>query len=303
MSSVFKWALVGDLQIPYENKRAVALWFKAMKLWKPDAIDFVGDIDDQLEYSRFSDGTTDEFFNKLKAMERENDKAQVEYEKAVAKADAKVSAGTDLMVAVQVPIKHDINPLPFVKKNAQGAREFYEAVRKQHKNADLHASLGNHDIRVFSYLDKKAPEYLDEVTPEMLWGLDNAGITWRMYDEVPLLRFAGIHVHHGNTTTTTGLAVKTDIENYNISLARGHDHRGGVVFKSYPMTGTTLIGLGTGHMCDPGAYGLRYTTNPSWELGFGLVHVVDGKAIAQFVPIFESDQGLACIIDGKLIVE
>jgi hypothetical protein len=300
MTKPFKWALVGDLQIPYENKRAVALWFKAMKLWKPDAIDFVGDIDDQLEYSRFSDGTTDEFFNQLKAMEKENVKAKSDFDKALKERIARSDGVGELPV---LPEPHDLNPLPFIKKNADGAREFYQEVRRQHKNADLHASLGNHDIRIFSYMDKKAPEFLGELTPNLLWGLDDAGISWRMYDEVPLHRFAGVHVHHGNTVSSTGLAVKNDIENYNVSLARGHDHRGGVVFKSYPMTNTTLIGLGTGHMCDPNAYGLSYTNNPTWELGFGIIHVVDGKAIAQFVPIFETDQGLACIIDGKLIVE
>lgn len=57
---------MGDLQIPYEDRRAVALWLKVMKWWKPNAIDYVGDIDDQLEYSRFSDGTTDEFYAQLK---------------------------------------------------------------------------------------------------------------------------------------------------------------------------------------------------------------------------------------------
>src|SRR6478609_3861063 len=260
MTEHYKAAFVGDLQIPYHNKRAVELFMKAMKAWKPHYIDFVGDIDDQLEYSTFSDGTTDEFFNRLKKEKQGEDED-----------DAAFMRRTD--------------PLPFIRDNALGAREFYTAVRKQHPKADLHASLGNHDIRIFKYMDKKAPNFVDEITPNMLWGLDDLGITWRLYHEPPMERFAGIYVHHGATTTTTGLAVRSDIELYNISLVRGHDHRGGVVYKSYPLTGGSLVGMGTGHMCDPSAYGLQYTINPSWEQGFGIAHIVDGKAHLQFVPM------------------
>jgi hypothetical protein len=259
MTTDYKWAFVGDLQIPYHDKRAVALWFQVMKSWKPNIIDIVGDIDDQLEYSSFSDGTTDEFFARLK---KEEDKS----------------------------------PLAFIKANAEGAKQFYTDIRKQHKNAEIHSALGNHDIRIFKYIDKKAPDFLPDVTPNSLWGLDDLGISWSKYEKPPVLRHAGIHVHHGATTTTTGLAVKNDIETYNISLVRGHDHRGGVVFKSYPMTNQTLIGMGTGHMCDPNAYGLQYTINPAWELGFGIGHIVDGKAHLQFIRI---QPDYTCVVDGK----
>lgn len=251
---------MGDLQIPYQDNRAVALFMKVMKTWKPDAIDIVGDIDDQLEYSSFSDGTTDEFFNKLKKEENPD-------------------------------------PLPFIKKHADGARLWYADLRASNRKANIHSSLGNHDIRIFKYIDKKSPDYKDRVTPEFLWGLDNEGISYSYYHEPPLERFAGIHVHHGATTTTTGLAVRSDIDTYNISLVRGHDHRGGVVYKSYPMTKNHLVGMGTGHMCDPKAYGLQYTINPSWELGFGIAHVADNKAHLQFIPINNSYE---CVVDGKL---
>lgn len=301
MSNHLKWAFIGDLQIPYHDKRAVALFFKAMKSWKPDAIDVVGDIDDQLEYSSFSDGTTDEFFNQLKAKEKDFFKAQNEYEKERVKL--RKEGKQEEYDALERPVLPETTPLPFIKENALGAREFYTELRKQHKDADIHASLGNHDIRIFKYIDKKAPDYNDEVTVNALWGLDDLGITWREYELPPLERFAGIHVHHGATTTTTGLAVKNDIEIYNISLVRGHDHRGGVVYKSYPMTGGSLAGMGTGHMCDPSGYGLRYTINPAWEQGFGIAHVVDGKAHLQFIPIRSTDKGLCCVVDGKVFYE
>ena len=153
--------MVGDLQIPYEDKRAVALWFKVMKWWKPASIDTVGDIDDQLEYSTFSDGTTDEFFNQLKVYEKDNEKAVAAYDKAVEKA-GQIELGTgEILEITPKPELHDLNPLPFIKKNAQGAKSFYSEVRKQHKNADIHAHLGNHDIRIFKYIDKKDDRKFD----------------------------------------------------------------------------------------------------------------------------------------------
>lgn len=292
MTNVLKWMFVGDLQIPYHDKRAVDLWFRVAKAWKPDIIDFVGDIDDQLEYSSFSDGTTDEAFKRLKDLEKDYEKELAVYDRTLLKLASK----PDETVVLSEPVKPDLSPLRIIKDNAQGAREFYTQVRKQHKNAEMHSSLGNHDIRVFKYLDKKSPEYIDEVNPNMLWGLDDLGISWRHYELPPLERHAGIHVHHGATTTTTGLAVKNDIETYNISLVRGHDHRGGVVYKSYPMTHTSLAGMGTGHLCDPSAYGLKYTINSAWEQGFGIAYIVDGKAHLQFIPM----RNYTCVVDGRV---
>ena len=293
MTNDFKWAFVGDLQIPYEDPRAVALWFKVMKWWKPNAIDIVGDIDDQLEYSKYAVGTTDEFFARLKTLEKENEKALAAYDKAL---DFAAREGDP--VKVIEPELHDLNPLPFVKANADGAKKFYAKVRKQHPNADIHASLGNHDIRVFDYIDRKAPEYIDQITPNLLWGLDDQGITWKLYHERPFERFAGIHVHHGTTTSTTGPTVGKDIVDMDISLVRGHSHKALVAFKSYPISGRMLQGLECGHMCDINGYGLQYADNPQWQQGFGIAHVTsDGKVSLQFIPIHAD---YSCIVDGKL---
>jgi hypothetical protein len=191
----------------------------------------------------------------------------------------------------------DPSPIPFVKENALGAREFYTKVRAQHKNADIHANLGNHDIRVFKYIDKKAPDYIDEITPNNLWALDDLGIAWSKYQDPPVMRFANIHTHHGATITDTGLAVKGDIEKYNISLIRGHDHRGGLVYKSYPLSGQKLVGLGTGHMCDVHSYGMKYTFNPAWEMGFGIGHIYGDYVHLQFIHI---NSDYECVVDGRL---
>lgn len=272
MEKPFKWAFVGDLQMPYQDDRAVALWFQVMKAWKPDAIDIVGDIDDLLPMSRFADGTTDEFFNKLKKEKQEEDESDKAFIKRV-------------------------SPVPYVMELTAGAREFYTDVRRQHRKANIHASCGNHEIRLPVYMDKKAPAYKHEVTYEKVYSFDKLRITWRDYQAHPFERFAGIHVHHGNTTTTTGLAVKADLDNYDISLVRGHDHRGGVIYKSYPHSGRELMGMGTGHLCDIHGYGLKYADNPGWQMGFGVAYIMDGYPQLQFIPI-TSDY--TCVLDGKV---
>jgi long-subunit fatty acid transport protein len=55
--------------------------------------------------------------------------------------------------------------------------------------------------------------------------------------------------------------------------------------------------MGTGHMCDPAAYGLRYAINPSWELGFGIGYVYGDNVQLNFVRISPE---YTCVVDGRL---
>ena len=258
---MLKWAQVGDLQMPYQDDRAVALWFKIMKRYNPHAIDVVGDISDFLEFSSYSDGSTDEFFNSIKKSESES-------------------------------------PVPYVLQLAKPATEFYTKIAEEHPNADKFSALGNHDIRVFSYMDKKAPTFAKEISPDSLWDFKNLGFGYALYEDPPTLRHGGIHVHHGTTVSDTGPAVQKDIEKFHISLIRGHDHRGGVFYRNYPLAGTELLGIATGHMCDPKAYGLRYTINHSWQLGFSTVEIDDyGNKFAEFHRI---SPDYTCLFKGRL---
>lgn len=254
-----KVACVGDLQLPYTDYRALQLWFDVMKWWKPSHIVATGDIDDQLEYSSFSDGTTDEFFNSIKKSETES-------------------------------------PLPFVKENAAVAKKFYTDVRKQHKKAEIFSCLGNHDIRVFKYIDRKAPGLKDTITPDFLYDFTKLGIDYMLYDDKPKMLLPETYFHHGATTSSSGSAVRGDLDSYGVSLVRGHDHRGALVHKTFPLDNRTLFGLDCGHMCDVDAYGLRYTINPSWEMGFGLLHVYGNEIHPQFIRI-HSDY--TCVVDGR----
>ena len=51
MSNDLKWMLSSDQQFPYQDDKMIALWFKVMKWFKPDVVDYLGDTDDQACYS------------------------------------------------------------------------------------------------------------------------------------------------------------------------------------------------------------------------------------------------------------
>jgi hypothetical protein len=51
MSNDLKWMISSDQQFPYQDDKMIALWFKVMKWFKPDVVDYLGDTDDQACYS------------------------------------------------------------------------------------------------------------------------------------------------------------------------------------------------------------------------------------------------------------
>ena len=136
MANDLKWMLSSDQQFPYQDDKMIALWFKVLKWFKPDVVDYLGDTDDQACYSKYTEGRSAEFLN-------------------LHKTDSK-----DLIV-------------PMMRHEAKEAREFYTKTRDMLPDAQLFSALGNHDIRIFDYIDKKLPDYAKDVTPESLWSLDS----------------------------------------------------------------------------------------------------------------------------------
>lgn len=55
-----KWLIGSDFHFPYHDRRALDIWMRTVKMWKPDIIDLVGDIDDAQCASRFADGSVAE---------------------------------------------------------------------------------------------------------------------------------------------------------------------------------------------------------------------------------------------------
>lgn len=60
MSNDIRWLLASDLHFPKHNPRYIDILFKAIKQWRPHAIDLPGDIDDAEGTSRWADGTASE---------------------------------------------------------------------------------------------------------------------------------------------------------------------------------------------------------------------------------------------------
>lgn len=268
MSNDLKWMLSSDQQIPYHDPKAIELWFKVMKAFKPDVVDILGDTDDQACYSRYTEGRSAEFL-----MQHKNGEGEL--------------------------------ILPLMKQEAEGAKEFYAQVRKTAKRgAELFTALGNHDIRVFDYVDKKLNEYAKDVTPEALWGLDSVGFDYIYYSDLPKHRYGDIHVHHGVAISQNAAeSVKKDIESFGVSIVRGHSHRVGQYNKTYELRNETLRGWEIGHMCDQTSDGMNYTNVHNWQKGFMVGFIESGVDWTRdgwypHLQFIEITRDYTCVVNG-----
>lgn len=256
--------LSSDQQFPYQDDKMIELWFKVMRWFKPDVVDYLGDTDDQACYSKYTEGRSAEFLK----MHKDNN------------GDAIV---------------------PLMRHEAKMARDFYAKTRKIAKNAQLFSALGNHDIRVFDYVDAKLPDYVDVTTPEELWNLDSLGYDYIYYNELPKHRFGDIHVHHGLSVAVGG-AVKKDMEDLQVSLIRGHSHRIASHMVTHELRnggkGEVLRGYEIGHMCDEKSSGMKYTQHHNWQKGFAIAHIENG--VYPHIQMIHVSPDYSCVVDGKL---
>ena len=256
-----KWMLSSDQHFPYHDPRAIDLWLQVMKWWRPDVVDYLGDTSDQDCFSKYTVGTSQEFLNKI----------------------AK-------------PVAEEITP--FILENERPVQEFYEQTRKMRKNADIFVALGNHCVRVFDYVDRKMPESAKAITPEALWKLDTLGIKYIHYADLPAHRYGDIYVHHGVAISQhAGESVRKDVENFGVSIIRGHSHRAGSFFRTHELRNETLRGWEIGHMTDVKSPGMAYTNLHNWQQGFMIGHIENGeRPHMQFIQISEQ---YTCYVDGK----
>ncbi|ASZ74904.1 hypothetical protein FDI69_gp090 [Rhodococcus phage Trina] len=265
MTNDLKWMLSSDQHIPYHDPRRLDLWFQVMRWYRPDVVDYLGDTSDQDCFSKYSIGTSNEFLNQ-----------------------------------VAKPVSESIKPFIFEQERPVG--EFYAQTRKMRPKADIFVALGNHDVRIFDYVDRKLPEDREAMTPEALWGLDKLGIGYIHYGDMPKHRYGDIHVHHGVAVSQyAGESVRKDIENFGVSIIRGHSHRAGSFFKTYELRnngqGETLRGWEIGHMTDTKSTGMSYTNVRNWQAGFMVGVIEDGVwPHLQFIQISDD---YTCYVHGK----
>lgn len=261
MANDLKWMLSSDQQIPYQDDRALKLWFDVMAWFKPNIVDYLGDTSDQFCFARFQEGTTTEF---LKALPAET---QVE------------------------------DFLRHIQSEEKDTADFYAKTREMRPNAEIFSALGNHDIRVWNYAEKKLPEIVKDITPESLWGLDNLGIDYIYYEDKPKHRYGDIYVHHGIAASAeAGASVKSDIDKLGVSLIRGHSHRMGTYYRTYELRNETLRGYEIGHMCKVDSDGFKYTQIHNWQQGFA-VGMVSGDNV--HIQMVEITPDYECWVAGK----
>lgn len=261
MTNDLKWMLSSDQQIPYQDDRMLDLWFAVMKWFKPDVVDYLGDTSDQACFARFSEGKTAEFLNQIK--------------------------------------KNNVEDMfPFVESEEKPARDFYARTRELLPKAQLFSALGNHDIRVFNYLDVKIPDILAQATPETLWGLDSLGYDYIHYNDVPIRRFGDIFVHHGiSISKHAGESVRNDVTDLGVSLIRGHSHRMGTFFKTMELRNEILRGYEIGHSCDETHPIFKYSQVHNWQKGFAIAHIENGEW--PHISLIEVSKDYVCYVDGK----
>lgn len=269
MTNDLKWLLASDFQIPYQDNRAVELWFKVMDWYKPHVVDLLGDVSDQFCFSSFETGRTKEFLNTV----------------------------PETPEGIEPPVPAE-RLMDFVKKEESDTAELYKRIRQKRKNAEIFSALGNHDIRVWNYADKHMKEVLDSLSPESLWGLDKLGIDYIYYEDVPKLRFGDIYAHHGIAASAeAGASVKSDIDKLGVSLIRGHSHRMASYYKTYELRNETLRGYEIGHMCKVDSDGFKYTQIHNWQLGFAY-GIISGDQV--HIDLAEIRPDYSVMVAGKV---
>ena len=259
-----RWALSSDQHFPYQDNRLIDLWFKVLKSWKPDIVDYLGDTSDAACFARFSEGRSYEFINQV----------------------AKTSKETYF---------------PYVYEEELLTREFFAQTRKMLPDAEIFTALGNHENRLWEYPDKKFPEEAHLITPESLWHLDTLGIDYIYYNDPPKHRYGDIFVHHGiSISKNAGESVKNDVQDFGVSIIRGHSHRMGSYFKTHELRndgeGETLRGYEIGHLNNPKSSGFKYSQRHDWQPGFAIAEIVDGYPHVQLILIND----YTCVVNGKV---
>jgi hypothetical protein len=175
-------------------------------------------------------------------------------------------------------------------------RKFNKDLRKTvGADCEIELDQGNHEARWETYLEEKAPAFLDleDFSIEKVFQLDKSGIRYirgkngnyarQMVGEVLVGHFPIIRPDSGATA-------KSLVNRYFGSVIAHHSHRMGTFEKTTP-TGR-YIGQEGGCLCtmEP-----EYVEAPNWSQGFVTMERVSGKDLFHINPIR--------IVNGKILWE
>ena len=264
MTNDMKYLACSDIQFPLHDSRAVDLWMKVLKTFKPDMVDLIGDIDNADATSRWAAGSKDELFFGV---------------------DIKNTPVNELKNIAIERLQND---------GSQHSREFLQDVRKSARKASIHLFDGNHGwTRHENYFNSKCPDLLEYITPDTIYGLTKSNVEFHRYDALPFNRFNDMYVHHGSSISKhSGESVKADMDAWGVSLIRGHSHRVGDYHKTYELTGQQLEGYEIGHLMNVNA--ADYSNQRNWQQGFIYGYVAEGEHYLSLVKI----KDYTCYVDG-----
>lgn len=184
-----------------------------------------------------------------------------------------------------------------IKSGAGEVKTFLKELSTTCKKADdKHFHGGNHDYyRHKKYLEKNAPSTLDYLTPDFLYGLKDSGFEWHDYELPPVERLGSIFVHHGESISKhSAESARNDVQNHMVSLIRGHSHRMGAYFRSYPLAGLEIEGWEIGNLTNPKFH--TYQTTFDWQQGFAIAHVDGDTPHVQLIRI----KDYSAVVDGRV---
>lgn len=181
---------------------------------------------------------------------------------------------------------------------ARHTRDFLTDVKARGKRgASIHLFDGNHGwTRHRKYLMENAPQFMEHITPNTLYGHEDLGIEFHYYDDLPYNRFNDMYVHHGSSVSKhSGGSVQSDMEIWGVSIIRGHSHRLGTYYRYYELEDRLLEGYEIGHLMHPKH--ADYSNKRNWQQGFayGYIDPVAGTHQIHLVPI----RDYTCYVGGK----
>lgn len=188
-----------------------------------------------------------------------------------------------------------------IVEDSMQLKKFSADLRAAAFDADIHWHDGNHGwTRHNKYIQSKAKALDGLITPNTLYDLDKHGFHFHKYQDPPVQRFGNMYAHHGNAISKHGgQSVKADVEDWNVSLIRGHSHRQASYRKSVCFTDADqtitqdLEGYEIGHLMDVSK--AKYEPIHNWQAGFLIAHVENGnRPHCQLVPIHNN----ICYVDG-----
>jgi predicted phosphodiesterase len=175
--------------------------------------------------------------------------------------------------------KFDSVPGGSLKEELFMCKEFLSDIRRILPNTEIHYILGNHEMRLRSYLIRniKDPTTFNVIKERLsladLLDLDKLKIDFHDLPE-NISRFddnyiykEGFYIGHWNRVSkNSAYTVKLLVEDKGVSVIQGHTHRLGLYFKK--TLNKTLIGAESGCLCKTEP---DYCVNPNWQSGFCII--------------------------------